>query len=675
MDIEAFSVDLQQRVISRCELEGDEAFRESAFTQIVIDFLSESGELDDAEACAHRAYGIQVNGYSISEYDERIDLIVSIHCDQAPPQTIPKDEVSAAFKRLRKFADKALSGYQFEVEESTPVFDLAQRIYQARTTVAAIRLILVTDGVVKGEPPKDVEDGDVSISHHVWDIERIYRCWSSGREREPIEVDFLTEYGELIPCLTQPVPNSQYSTYLAIFPGTILSALYGKHGPRLLERNVRSFLQARGKINAGIRRTILREPEMFLAYNNGLSCTAEAVSVEQAPGGGIGIRSLKDLQIVNGGQTTASVFHAQKKDKADVSGIFVQAKLTVLSDPARMDEVVPLVSKYANSQNKVQTADLEANSAYHRRVEELSRTIWAPARDGSQRQSHWYYERARGQYQDDVAREGTPARQRDFKTTSPQAQLFTKTDLAKFIYTWGAKPHIVSRGAQSCFSDFTVSLAQHVEEEKPVDQDYFERVVAKAILFREADNIIKGRYKGYKAQLVTYTLARIADQWRKTIDLGQIWREQSVPDPVKQTIAVVAEAAYRHITENSQGGNVTQYCKKEDCWKSFAQTEIPMPTGLLGMAKVPARISVGRTNASERSPLSGSDIQKAMAIAPDAWFRLGEWVSKSKGFTALDREIASSIALSIGYGKQPNPKMAKDGIRIIESARQQGFKG
>ena len=103
-----------------------------------------------------------------------------------------------------------------------------------------------------------------------------------------------------------------------------------------------------------MRDTIRKEPQMFLAFNNGLSATAEAVTVEDLPGGGKGLRSIRDLQIVNGGQTTASIYHAVKKDKADVSQLFVQVKLTVLNDPTKMDIVVPYISRYANTQNKVQ---------------------------------------------------------------------------------------------------------------------------------------------------------------------------------------------------------------------------------------------------------------------------------------------------------------------------------
>ena len=209
-------------------------------------------------------------------------------------------------------------------------------------------------------------------------------------------------------------------------PGRSSDAIYSQYGPRLLELNVRSFLQARGKVNQGIRRTILDQPGRFLAYNNGISVTASEVELVDLPGGGRGFGRIKNLQIVNGGQTTASLHHAVRRDGADVSAIQVPAKLTVVPED-RLEEIVPLISRYANSQNKINEADFSANDPFHVRVEELSRTIWAPATGGTLRQTRWFYERARGQYADGLGRAGSPAQQRKFKQEHPPAQKFTKT--------------------------------------------------------------------------------------------------------------------------------------------------------------------------------------------------------------------------------------------------------
>jgi len=678
LGLEQFAADLRQQVISRCEIEGEEAFKENVFTQLMIEFLGDVGELDDAELCSHRVPGLQVNGYALSENEESLDLIVTVYTNDVPPKTVPRDETLAAFKRLGKFMEKALNGYHHQVDESTSVFDLAQRVSEIRRSVTRVQFFLLTDGIVKVDPPKDKDLAHVRASYQIWDIERFYRAWSSGREREAIEIDFEAAVGGAIPCLSQNETNPDYATFLAIFPGKAIVELYGRYGPRLLERNVRSFLQSRGSINRGIRNTIKGEPHMFLAFNNGLSLTAEAVDIVDFPEGGKGIQRVRDLQIVNGGQTTASIYHAAKKDGADVSGIYVQAKLTVLKDSSRMDEVVPKISAYANSQNKIQAADLEANNALHRRIEELSRTIWAPVKDGTQRQTRWYYERARGSYQDDLARERTPARQRAFMEIHPKAQLFGKTDLTKFVTTWAQLPHVVSRGAQSCFSTFTTQLEAHVKFEGAVDQKYFERLIAKAILFRTAESIMrKCGYAGYRANLVTYTLARLAHDTKGRIDLNRIWRDQALTPALEEAIAEFSRHVWDHIIHPPGSGNVTQYCKKEDCWASFLAKDIPLPRSLYEEI-APPLAQAAPSSILEAVPgpvnVKRECVAKVMAIPADTWFEVAAWARDRGQLNEIQRSLVCDIAVQVGYGKEPAPRKAQDALNILEAAERLGFR-
>ena len=203
------------------------------------------------------------------------------------------------------------------------------------------------------------------------------------------------------------------------------------------------FFSFGAKSIKGIRNTIQNEPEMFFAYNNGLTTTAESVETDTARER---IRSVTNFQIVNGGQTTASIFTATKKDKAALSKVYVQVKLTVIP-PERAEVVVPRISEYANTQNKVSAADFFSNHPFHLRIEELSRRIWAPSPVGGLRETHWFYERARGQYANAQANL-TPAKLREFLAKNPRPQMFTKTDLAKFEYSMSMRPHIVSSPAQ-----------------------------------------------------------------------------------------------------------------------------------------------------------------------------------------------------------------------------------
>ena len=264
----------------------------------------------------------------------------------------------------------------------------------------------------------------------------------------------------------------------------MLAAIYDRWGTRLLEQNVRVFLQHRGKVNKGIRATIENEPNMFFAYNNGITATAEEVAIDD-DGGRLLLRRLKNFQIVNGGQTTASI-HSAQRGKVDVSQTFVQMKLSVV-DPERANRLVPKISEFANSQNRVSAADFFANHPFHVRMEGFSRRIHAPSPDGTFRQSKWFYERARGQYAD--ARGGlTSAQRKKFDLENPRRQLFTKTDLAKFVNVWKERPHEVSLGAQKNFAAFAQRIGQQWET-APDDfnEAWYREAVAKAIVFKATE--------------------------------------------------------------------------------------------------------------------------------------------------------------------------------------------
>ncbi|MBW4553383.1 MAG: AIPR family protein [Aphanocapsa sp. GSE-SYN-MK-11-07L] len=582
LELSRFAENLHQEVIISAEGNQTEedggAFREEAFTRLMIEYLTEAGELEDGHVCYHSARGIKINGYNLQEEEGRLDLFISIYTQNSSPTTVRKDVVESAFKQLINFLSKVYKGYHQSIEEASPTFDMAQLIYSQKDQLSRVRLFLFTDGLTTVQMKPEQVISNIIYSFNIWDLRRTYRCVTSGQKREAIEINFQTQYDSVIPCLAMPESQADYSAYVAIIPGEILCKIYAEYSSRLLERNVRSFLQAKGNVNKGIRQTILKEPYRFLAYNNGISATAEAVKLVDLPNGGQGIAEIRDLQIVNGGQTTASLYQAVRKDKADISGIYVQTKLTVV-DRDRIDEIVPLISRYANNQNKVSEADFSANDPFHIRVEELSRTIWAPAVDGTQRQTRWFYERARGQYADAKNRESTPAKQKTFTITHPTVQKFTKTDLAKFEHTWDQLPHIVSLGAQKNFAKFTLGLAE-ISRPEP-DETYFAHLIGKAILFKSAEKIIQNeKFGGYRANIVTYTLAYLSYSTQKDINLDRIWKQQSLTSSLQQAIQGISREIHQVITNPPDGRNVTEWCKKESCWKAIQNIPVEISSNL-----------------------------------------------------------------------------------------------
>lgn len=556
---------LQQDLLGDASLEGEERMLRDVFVDRMVHHLSEAGELEDGTACFHQARSVEISGYHVSQDEGRLDLFGVVLTQSPVPVTVPKADVDRCLHRLLGFLDRARRDGPAGLEEAMPTFDMFDAVQKAWKRVSRVRLFVFTDGLttLKATPPFEI-DG-VSTSVHLWDLRRLHRLVSSGRQQEPVSVDFVQRFGHPMPCLATGGGDAGLRTFLAVVPGRVLGEVYREYGTRLLELNVRSFLQARGKVNRGIRKTILDEPDRFLAYNNGISATASAVDMVRTEDDGIGIRSLQDLQIVNGGQTTASLHHAMVRDGADLDGIHVQMKLTVV-EPERLDEVVPLISRYANSQNKVNEADFSSNHPFHVRVEQLSRTVWAPAVEGTQQQTRWFYERARGQYQDAVFRSGTPARQRQFKHAHPKDQCFDKTGLAKFELAWAQLPHLVSLGAQKCFQEFTLRLGE--PEQTPVEQAYFHDLIARALLFRRAEKLVSSlRLGGYRANVVAYSVALLSERSNQRIDLERVWRQQALDPELEDAVLDLAPRIWDVLVDTPNGGNVTEWAKKPACWQ------------------------------------------------------------------------------------------------------------
>ena len=544
---------------------------EDFFTSIMLEYLEEAGEADDYIMCPFRGYGLQLNAYSLTEDYENLTIYVSIYNDNDndKPKSIGQQDIDAAIKRAIQLYQKAVNDLYTSFQKDNDTYEFAISLHDHKDDIKTVRICALTNGLVKPIDFKNISIGNSEVSFSIWDIDRLYRCVMSGKMRETIEIDFQDKFNLTIPCI-ENATSDKYSVYLAIISGELLAGLYDEFRDRLLEKNVRSFLQVKGAVNKGIRDTLRDEPDMFLAYNNGISVTAESVEIVRDENGKPSIKSIRDMQIVNGGQTTASIFnaHKDKKVNADLSKVFVQMKISVINSSDDMDDIVPRISAFSNTQNKVQVADFSANDPYHRRIEELSRTIWAPAQGGLLPQN-WFYERARGQYADMLARESTTLRRKKYKEQHP---LFTKTDLAKYENTWDQLPFYVSEGAQKNFRRFTIRVSQR--KGKLPDEQYYHNLIAKAIMFRRTEKLVsQQQYGGYRANIVTYTLAFLSYKTAQRIDLERIWKEQALTEALEKEIVEVSRFIQQTIVNPPGGANVGEWCKKEKCWKEIREHE------------------------------------------------------------------------------------------------------
>ena len=647
------------------------------FTAVILDYLSESGETEEVVICPFRAYGLQMNAYQFSEDKDSLDIYVSIYSESDTLSSVSKTDIDAAIKRGIQLYRKAANDLFQSFEKDTDTYEFAITVHKNIKNIKQVHIIALTNGTVKNLDLKSIEMDGIAISFSIWDIDRLYRCMTSGKMRETIEIDFLNTYGLTVPCIENHT-SDKYSVYLAILSGDLLAAIYAEHGPRLLERNVRSFLQVKGAVNKGIRETLQTEPEMFLAYNNGISVTAEYVEIVRDENGHASISKIRDMQIVNGGQTTASIFNAQKDKKiqTDLSRVFVQMKLSVISTQEMMDEIVPKISAYANTQNKIQMADFSANDPFHRKIEELSRITWAPAQGGTQ-PLNWFYERARGQYADALSKESTPLRKKNFKAIHP---LFTKTDLAKYENTWDQFPQHVSEGAQKNFRRFTIRLSERGNFIP--DGKYYERLIAKAILFRRTEKLVQQQqYGGYRANIVTYTLAFLSFKSAQRIDLERIWREQALTPALEDNIVEISKLMHQLIVNPPGGANIGEWCKKNQCWESAKQCHYDLTDAfkqeLVDCSRPETVVSsTDKANTSSFNTATAeetAEIERAKSIPASTWYSLSRWSKETNNFQGWQRSIVFSVGQLIARGKSPSYKQSVQALKVYDAALDKGF--
>lgn len=647
------------------------------FTAVMLDYLVDAGETDNPIICPFRGYGLQLNAYAFSEDLDSIDIFVSVYNDSDIIQSVSKNDIDAAIKRGIQLYRKATNDLYTSFEKDNDVYEFAVSIRNNKSQLKAVRIIALTNGNTKQFSLNSINIDDVEISFSVWDMDRLFRCITSGKMRETIEIDFVESFGKTIPCI-ENTSSDRYSVYLAIISGELLAAIYEQHGPRLLERNVRSFLQVKGAVNKGIRDTLRDEPDMFLAYNNGISVTAESVDIIRDENGKPSIKKIRDMQIVNGGQTTASIYNALKDKKitTDLSKVFVQMKLSVINPSEDIDEIVPKISAFANTQNKIQMADFSANDPFHRKIEELSRITWAPAQNGM-KPRNWFYERARGQYADMLSKETTPLRKKAFKEQHP---LFTKTDLAKYENTWDQLPYQVSEGAQKNFKKFTMRLNERGKYLP--DEAYFRRLIAKAILFRKTEKIIQAQqYGGYRANIVTYTLSYLSNKTAQRIDLESIWKSQDITTALENNIIAISKFVHDLITNPPGGANIGEWCKKAKCWEIIKEHSYEI-TEDLEKELITTGSSTHLVSASKNAETSSLNtateeetqtISRAMTVSAKTWYALSKWAKDTNNYQGWQRSIVFSVGQVIARGKEPSYKQAVQALRVYDDAINKGF--
>lgn len=678
-----FFHDFRQELLAGAE--ANSSFQLSEFMEAVSNELVETGFVEGFEFCHYRAaQGMRIDGYWFND-EGALDLFVADFDCRDQLASLTRTDVASAFGRAEKFLEACVAKSFYEkLEVTSPEYGLARQIADRKSFVRQVNFHLLSERMLS-DRIQSLDDGSVAgipATYNVWDISRLQRQRSARGQKEPLDLDFRQLFGTGISCLPAHLGSGSYQSYLIVMPAQILANLYGKFGARLLEQNVRSFLQARGKVNQGIRATILNEPQMFFAYNNGITATAQEVIVETGEGG-LQITRIRDLQIVNGGQTTASLFHTLRRDKAPLKDIFVQMKLSVI-DSGESETVVPRISEYANTQNRVNAADFFSNHPFHIRIEEFSRRLWAPAQQGAQRETRWFYERARGQYADAQAKL-SPPEQRRFKAENPKPQMFTKTDLAKFENVWDDHPKWVNLGAQKNFARYASRIGKEWGKSSDgINEFYFRRAIARGIIFRATEKLVSEQpwYNGgYRANIVVFAIAALNDishRRGRSVDFLKVWNLQALPTSLHDALVVAAKHVSGDIIRPPAGiSNISEWCKREQCWTRIqgtlsaleAQLDDQFFDDLTGLEE----LKMERKDASATQKIdNGIEVQKRIFAVPSGdWSNMLDLLTRRRALTPKETGVIR-IAMQMPT-RIPTEKQCLVLMGVLDKARSEGL--
>ena len=702
IDLKEYKSELHQDIAIYSDVDG--LFPVEGFLNKVAEDLIDAGTLDNFEPFSFRdsRRGLQVDGYCWNELEKTLTVLVArLSEDPENEESLTQGDIDTLAKRASKFLTASVKDdFSERLDVSSEGRAVAEFVISKLDDLVKFRVIIASDCLLSSRV-KRLKLDDILTKPavlEVWDLESLYRLSISSAETEEFTIEEeMLEGG--IPLLKAANGIGGEQTYLGVMPGTVLSNIYHEFGQRLLESNVRTFLDFRAGTNKGMRRTLLVEPENFFAYNNGITVTGLSADIEEQ-GGQLVLKSIDNMQIVNGGQTTAAIYFGPKEKgtlrtsngdlpyrSIDLSKVSVQMKLTILSpdDLERAGEFKAYIANYANSQNPVQASDLVSNHPFHLAMERFSRQVLMPAGEGGVA-TQWFYERSRGQYSTKLKAVSADGRRR-FERQFPKAQLFSKTDLAKYENTWRMKPQVVKKGAQANLKQLGSEI--HDEYEKaPNDFEisFFRDLVSKAILFRQVDKGVNQsewyqEERGFKAEAVTFGIALVRCNLlgqNQDLNLDYIYKNQSLSAACLGVFLEACRQVRESITDpqfRGGSGNPSEFCKSETGWKKIQKVKVDI-TGFSGADLL------GREEKEDVEDYKGklneeskflSEVELIMSLSVSEWTAIADYYRKNYPDNHINVALPSACARWLKGGKMPSDKQMKVAVELRRKAYESGF--
>jgi hypothetical protein len=581
---------------------------DSAFLNICLPSLNET-RLIDSESCnesfcvIEKEY-VRIDGYLVNESGERLQVFIinedSIDLSSSAEslQISQKSYYEKHFNRALNFVKKAIKK-QLEnlVQDSSPARPIISFLGSSEAMdqidVVEIFLISATATVeTRSETPSpkrlEFEDDSFKVSFsqkklrhekelivvkRLVDLNFLYNVVVSQGNREVLKIDFTNApFNYRINCI-QAADEENFESYLCVLPGQLLAELYKKYSSRMLEKNVRSFLQLKG-VNKGMQDTISKTPEKFIAYNNGLTITATGKELVKEHGATY-LKSLTDFQIVNGGQTTATIYFS-KKGGLDVGKISVMAKVNVAKNATEeeLDELISNISTFSNAQSRVSKVDLRSRSSQLVKLKSLSESVLTPS------SKKWFFERAKGEFNTIIRK--NPQQKSRINREYPKERRFTKEELAKYHTSWGEKPYLVKKGGEKVFRFFIEEITGEDKRKiggVEIDRAFYENLIAKIILFRTLEKIYGSGPRAIgqiRSAVVPYSISVLhkyinGSKSGYQFDLFKIWKSEGLEDDLQDFFKSLMKQMNELIKKYSASDDYGEYSKKDELWQRISE--------------------------------------------------------------------------------------------------------
>ncbi|MBE6258207.1 MAG: hypothetical protein E7103_09665 [Prevotella sp.] len=653
---------------------------EQQFTEDVLEYIREEGAAVSPELfyCVNKdctrpteADYYKINAFDYSESAGILDLFITIYIEAEGLPELTKNRIDQAHNALAHFLNKCIKDdkmFQKYLAEDPEIAEVVGTINEEfkNKNISLIRFFVLSNGQLKVDynSASEIEFGNVKydFEFNIWDICAIRNSEIAAVHDGAINIDFETEFANTIECLEMN-ENSGVKSYLAIMPAVILAKVYKQYKTRLLNKNVRNYLGGTIKVNKGMAKTLREDPAMFFAYNNGISSTADRVNLRTDDGGKRYITNVTNWQIVNGGQTTNTIYNMYLRN-FDLENAYVTMKISEINfeDEKKKSVAISDIARYANSQTQIKESDLAANIEYMLRLDEFSKSEWTPA-NSARRNTQWFFERMRGQY-DNAKGEPRTKKARDFVAQHPRKQRFTKTDIAKWEMAWGMRPDIASKGGEQSFDFF--HKTQLKTDSIVADRNYFHHLIAKAIIYQSIGDICKQNgIKGYINIICNYVMSTLAWKSRNNLDLDYIWNHQEIHPSMRPLIEMAADIVNKYNMKLGQEGlNPSVKAKKDTFWKDITLRMVGLPELDKALLAV---------NEEEMTAESQAKIEQFEKLPTDTWRQLAVWGKDAKKLSLLERKkLDHAYALANNDKKLPF-NIISDVMEIYKKSQDLGY--